>query len=311
MRPSLLTLFLLFISTPALGADKIKLGLNWKPEPQFGGFYAARDKGFFQKKKLDVEILPGGAGTPVVQMVAAGQIDYGIVSADEVVISRSRGSDVVALFATYQTSPTGVMVHEEAGLQSMKDVFGAPTTVALEKGLPYVSYLLKKFGPIKARIVPYTGGIAPFMANKKFAQQCFVTSEPIAARGKGLKPKVFLVADEGYNPYTTVLVTRMEIYKKNPQQVKSMVEAVREGWKSYLDDPSDINKKMSQINKAMDLETFIESSKVQRSLIETKETKEFGLGKMTQNRWFTLVDQLFSLNLIKQRPDPSGLFLDL
>ncbi len=42
---------------------KIRLALNWKPDPQFGGFYAAP----YDKHGLDVEILPGGAGTPTVQ----------------------------------------------------------------------------------------------------------------------------------------------------------------------------------------------------------------------------------------------------
>jgi len=50
----------------------VKLALNWKPDPQFGGFYAAEKLGLFQKEGLTVEILPGGAGTPTVQMVGAG-----------------------------------------------------------------------------------------------------------------------------------------------------------------------------------------------------------------------------------------------
>jgi NitT/TauT family transport system substrate-binding protein len=49
-------------------SQKIRLALNWKPEPDFGGFYAAP----YQKYGLDVEILPGGAGAPTMQMVGAG-----------------------------------------------------------------------------------------------------------------------------------------------------------------------------------------------------------------------------------------------
>src|SRR6266576_1475834 len=86
---------------------KIRLALNWKPDPQFGGFYAAP----YQKHGLDVEILPGGAGTPTVQMIGAGSTEFGITSADELVVARSRGNDVVALFAVFQTNPQGIMVH--------------------------------------------------------------------------------------------------------------------------------------------------------------------------------------------------------
>src|SRR5580693_9284261 len=101
-------------AVPAMGllaacskSKKIKLALNWKPDPQFGGFYAAP----YQKYGLDVEILPGGAGTPTVQMVGAGSAEFGTLSGDELVVARSKGNNVVALFAVYQQSPIGIMVH--------------------------------------------------------------------------------------------------------------------------------------------------------------------------------------------------------
>src|ERR1700722_20872034 len=113
-------------AAPALGllaacgkSAKIRLVLDWKPEPEFGGFYAAP----FEKHGLDVEILPGGAGTPTVQMVGAGSAEFGIVAADELVIARARGNDVVALFATFQNCPQGIMVHAWRNLSSIGDVF--------------------------------------------------------------------------------------------------------------------------------------------------------------------------------------------
>src|SRR5438067_2517509 len=96
-------------SKPKAGSSasttKVQLALNWKPEPEFGGFYAAQINGDYQKEKLDVEILPGGSGTPTVQMIGAGTVPFGIVSADEIILARSKGNDVVALFAVYQTNP--------------------------------------------------------------------------------------------------------------------------------------------------------------------------------------------------------------
>src|SRR5436853_7317947 len=86
---------------------KIKLALNRKPEPEFGGFYSAQFNGDYKKHNLDVEII--GGGDQVAQMVAAGQVDFGILAADEVVTARSNGIDLVALFAVYQTNPQGIM----------------------------------------------------------------------------------------------------------------------------------------------------------------------------------------------------------
>jgi NitT/TauT family transport system substrate-binding protein len=302
----------LLCSFLVFGAEtSTQLALNWKPEPQFGGFYAADFGGHFKKNGLKVEILPGGAGTPTVQMIAAGKMDFGIVSADEVVMSQSRGGDVVALFAAYQTNPQGIMVHAERGVTSLKDLYSTPGTLAIQKGLPYALYLEKQFPKPAVQIVPYLGGIANFLSDTKFSQQCFVTSEPLAAEKAGARTKTFLVADAGYNPYTTVLVTRRDVLTKNPKLVKAMVEAVRAGWREYLDKPEATNKRMGELNKAMDANTFIESAKAQKHLIETEETKKLGLGAMTEERWATLAKQLLEIKLIPKTPETKGLFQNL
>ncbi len=69
-------------------------------------------------------------------------------------------------------------------------------------------------------MVPYDGGVAHFLTDPNFGQQCYVTSEPIAARQKGADPQVFLLADSGFDPYATVVVTRRELLQKNPDLVK-------------------------------------------------------------------------------------------
>jgi ABC-type nitrate/sulfonate/bicarbonate transport system substrate-binding protein len=84
---------------------KVTLQLNWKPEPQFGGFYAAEVDDIYARHGLDVTITAGGAGAPTVDMIGAGTVPFAIVSADEIVRARAIGNLVVALFAVYQTNP--------------------------------------------------------------------------------------------------------------------------------------------------------------------------------------------------------------
>jgi NitT/TauT family transport system substrate-binding protein len=280
---------------------KVKLALNWVPEPEFGGFYAARETGAFKRVGLETEIQGGGAGVPVVQMVASGQVDFGIAGADELLTARTRGVDVIPLFAVYQTSPQGIMAHASRGVKSIKDVL-ASGTIALEPGLPYAAYLKKKYGFDKVKVVPYDGGVARFVADKDFAQQCFITSEPVAARKQGADPVVFLVADEGFNPYVAVVITRRELWKEKPGQVKDFVAAVREGWRSYLDNPAPANGVMGKLNTTMDAETFAAAAAAQKPLIETEETKSKGLGAMSRERWETLGKQLVELGLIDKAP---------
>ncbi|HSP77333.1 MAG TPA: ABC transporter substrate-binding protein [Myxococcaceae bacterium] len=284
---------------PAL--TKVKLALNWVPEPEFGGFYAAREGGAFARQGLEVEILGGGAGVPVMQMVATGQVDFGIAGAEEIRTARARGVDVLPLFAVYQTSPQGIMAHASRGAKGISDVL-ASGTVALEPGLPYAAYLKKKYGFDKVKVVPYDGGVARFVADKSFAQQCFITSEPIAAKKQGADPAVFLVAEEGFIHYIAVVINRRELWKEQPARVKAFLAAVREGWRAYLDEPATANAVMAKLNTSMDLETFAAAARAQHPLIETDETKARGLGTMSRERWETLGRQLVGLGLIDAAP---------
>lgn len=298
-------------AAPAKPTQKTKLALNWKPEPQFGGFYAADIAGAFKRRGLEAEIMPGGAGTPVVQMVAAGRAEFGVASGDEVVISRARGSDVVALFAVYQTNPQALMARPERGAANVRELFASAGPIALQRGLPYALYLLQKYPLSKAELVPYLGGVANYLADPRYAQQCFVTSEPLTAKKQGKPAKVFLVADEGFNPYTTVVIAREATLKAKPELAKAMVDAVREGWRAYLDDPKAANAAMAKLNPSLDQQTFVDSAEAQKPLIETAETKAKGLGSMTSARWQELAQQLLTLKLVDKAPSPETLYRNL
>jgi NitT/TauT family transport system substrate-binding protein len=287
---------------------RVAIALNWKPEPEFGGIFEALRDGIFAARDLDIE-LTGGPGAPVIQMVASGKVRFGIASADEVVIARARGSDVVALFATYQISPQGIMVHAERGFESLAAVFASPGVLAVEPGLPYVKFLEAKYGFGRLEVVPYTYSIAPFLTNPDMAQQVFVTAEPIAARRAGANPRVFLVADSGYNPYTAVVIASGASLRDAPARADALRAALREGWRRYLDDPLPANTMMAERNPEMDPETFRLAAAAQAPLIETGETRRLGLGAMTVERWKILGEQLRDLGLIDRVPAPESCFV--
>lgn len=292
------------------GPAHVKLALNWVPDPEFGGFYAAREGGVFKKNGLEVEILGGGAGTPVVQMVAAGQVDFGVAGADDVIIARARGADIIPILAVFQRSPHAIMAHASRGAKGIADVL-ASGTLAVELGLPYVAFLKKKYGFDKVKVVPYDGGVARFLLDKDFAQQCFVTSEPLAARQKGADPSVFLVADEGFNPYIAVVIARRSLWTDKPDLVRAFRRASIEGWRAYLDDPAGANAVIAKLNASMDAEALARVAAVQEPLIETDETAKKGLGMMTRERWEVLGGQLVELGIITKAPPPDEYLIAL
>ena len=283
-------------------SSKIRLALNWKPDPEFGGFYAAD----YAKHGLDVEVLPGGSGTPTVQMIGAGSAEFGIIQADELLLARAQGNNVVALFAAFQNSPLGIMAHASRMLESIGDVLRSGT-LAIESGLPYARLLKKKFGFDHVKVVPSPGGdLTAFLNDENFAQQCFITAEPLQARRKGVDVKVFPISDIGYNPYTTVMAASGERLRKNPDMAKNMVAAVREGWRAYLDNAGPTNEKMHALNPSMEPRDYAEIAEAQKPLIEANP-----LGKMTTERWDTLASQLKELGDIPTAPRADQCFRDL
>jgi NitT/TauT family transport system substrate-binding protein len=238
-------------------------------------------------------------------MVGAGTVPFGIVSADEIVRARANGNTVVALFAVYQANPQGIMTRASRGFKSIADVFKTPGTLAMERGLPYSEFLRNKYGFDKLKIIPSPfGDLSLYRTDENYAMQCFVTSEPLAAKKTGIAPQTFLIAESGYNPYTTVLATSDSYLKSNPQTVKAMVQAVREGWEAYLSDPAATNALMAKLNPTMDAQTFIESADAQKPLIAGDASNPAPLGSMTEARWQTLIQQLVELKVI-DKPVPA------
>ena len=81
------------------GERSVILQLNWFPEAEHGGFYAAQLHGYFREEGLDVEIVPGGPNAPVVAQVDSRRADFGVANADRILLGRAAGAEVVALMA--------------------------------------------------------------------------------------------------------------------------------------------------------------------------------------------------------------------
>ncbi len=287
---------------------KTKIALNWKPEPEFGGFYEGQTKGIYKKNGFAVEILEGGSGTPTPQMLMSGQIDYALVSSEEIFLNNSRDPKrkLVAVYSVFEKSPYMIMAHAEQ--TSLKDLFqNKDMTLSLQKGLPYVEFLLQKYSPLKANIVPYSGGLAVFEKNKNFAQQGFITSEFLIAQNQKLNPKAWLVADEGFNPYIAVLAVREDFLNKNKDQVKKMVLATREAWASYLKSPQETNTLMNKKNPAMTFEMMNLSLEKMKDLMKFEPLK---LGQMKKERWQALNKQLVDLKVIDKSIETDTIFQD-
>jgi hypothetical protein len=96
----------------------------------------------------------------------------------------------------------------------------------------------------RVRIVPYSGSVAAFLASDRYAQQAYVFSEPIIARTKGADPRCLSIAETGFDPYASVLVTSEALLREHPERVRAVAAASAAGWRRYVDEPDATNERI-------------------------------------------------------------------
>ena len=229
------------------GVEKVRLQLNWVPEAEHGGFYAALEHGYYEQLGLDVEIVPGGVSAPVTQQLAMKRVEFGVMNADWVVMGRHSGAKIQALMAPIQDSPRCLLVRPEAGITDFNSFQNI--TLAAKPEDPFLEFTKRKlqWDQKNVTIVPYLS-MQAFFTNQSYAQQGYSFSEPFLAKAQGIEPVVLLVSDLGYNPYTSCLVADESLIQTNPAMVRKFVQASIRGWEKYLADPSSTNRRIAALN---------------------------------------------------------------
>ena len=274
----------------------VKLALNWFPEAEHGGYYAALIHGYFEDRGVTVEVLGGGPDAPVIQRLATGQVDFGVTNADGVINARAAGAPVVALMAPYQTNPRCIMVHAESGIASIAEI--ANLTLALSQRPAFSHFLRHRYNFEGVTIVPYHGGVARFVGDPHYAQQGYVFSEPVIARREGVDVRSLMVADTGFNPYASLLIASEQMVMARPKLVRAVTEASVAGWERYLNDPAETNRHILSRNPELDMEILTAGSSMSRALVIDSTASQFGVGHMTLRRWSALTLQMVEAGLI-------------
>jgi NitT/TauT family transport system substrate-binding protein len=284
-------------SKEAPANPRIKLVLNWYPEAEHGGFYAALVHGIYKSHGIDVEIVPGGKGVSVAPELELGRAQFGIGNADDVLMARSADSSMVALMAPLQDGPRCIMVREDSDITSFQTLKNVK--LQIDSGRPYVPFLKSKsLLDSSVQIVPYYGTVAELVSGPGVAQQAYSFSEPLLAEQQGVKVRNLMLSEIGYNPYACCLVATEEYVQRNPELVKKMVVASIEGWQKYLESPQETNAYILKQNEKMTAEALAYGVEKLKALCIPEGFSRDRIGQMTLSRWQTLRDQLVSLELI-------------
>lgn len=280
------------------GITKVKLLLNWYPEAEHGGFYAAKVAGLYEKYGLDVEIVPGGKTTVVPQELVLGRVQFGVGNADDVLIARNQNIDLVALMAPIQNGPRCIITRKDSGIDSFDKLKNVK--LQIDSTRPYVPFLKSK-GLIGegVEVVPYFGSVAQVVSDKNFACQGYNFSEPFMARQQGVEVNELMMSDIGYNPYASLLITTSKFMGSNEDVCRRMVQASIEGWRLYLDAPDEANKViLSQNKQGLEKEALDYGVVALKTLCIPESKDESIIGDMTPARWEGLYKTLTELQII-------------
>ena len=221
---------------PAETLDKVTFGTNWVAEAEHGGFYQALADGTYKKYGLDVTILPGGPNANNRMLLLVDKIDF-YLSANTLQGFDAVENNVptVEVAAMFQKDPQVFIAHPDQGIDKFDDLKKLTLFVSREGMATYYQWLKADFGFTDAQVKPYTFNPQPFLADKKSAMQGYVTSEPFAIEKQGkFKPKIFLLADQGFSAYSTLIETRRDLVEKKPDLVQRFVDASTIGWYNYI-----------------------------------------------------------------------------
>jgi NitT/TauT family transport system substrate-binding protein len=291
-------------SVPAVALDKVTFGTNWVAEGEHGGFYQAVADGTYKKYGLDVTILPGGPNANNRMLLLVDKLDF-YLSANTLQGFDAIENNIptVEVAAMFQKDPQVLIAHPDQGIDKFEDLKKLTLFISKEGVATYFQWLKADYGFRDDQVKPYTFNPQPFLADKRSAMQGYVTSEPFAIEQQGkFKPKIFLLADQGFSAYSTLVDTRRDLVEKKPDLVQRFVDASIIGWYNYIyGDNRAANALIKSQNPEMTdaLLAYSVAKMKEYGIVDSGDAKTLGIGAMTEARMKDFFDKMVRAGVAK------------
>ena len=220
-------------------ADNVALRLKWLHQSQFAGYYAAEQEGFYKKEGINIKLVPGGAETPSIQIVAGGSEQFGVSGMAQLIEARAKGIPVVALATTYRKNPL-IWFGIDESIKTPQDLVGKKVglTVGSNSDLLFRAMLKKNDVRIEdINIVPVKYNLALLLEGKVDMYEGYLTDQPISAELSGYKTRILNPSDYGIYFYGDTLFTTEKVIQENPDLVRRFTRATLKGWEFAYDNP--------------------------------------------------------------------------
>jgi NitT/TauT family transport system substrate-binding protein len=288
--------------------DKVSFGTNWVAEAEHGGFYQALADGTYRRHGLDVTIVPGGPQVNNRILLPVGKLDF-FMSANTLQSFDAAAQNIptVVAAAMFQKDPQVLLAHPDQGIERFEDLKKLTLLVSREGMATYFQWLKSDFGFQEGQVKPYTFNPQPFLTDARTAMQGYVTSEPYAIEQQGrFKPKIFLLADHGFNTYSTLIETRRNLVEGKPDLVQRFVDASIIGWYNYLyHDNRAANELIKKQNPEMSdaLIAYSIAKMKEYGIVDSGDAATLGIGAMTDARMANFFDKMVRAGVVKASID--------
>lgn len=230
---------------PACGAQPvetvhIRLAIGYIPNIQFAPIYTAIENGRFAGEGLEIEIAHMDENQAAA-LVGAGELQFAVVSGEQVLLARAQGLPVVYVAAWYQQYPVSVVALAEEGIASPADLRGRTIGLPGLYGANYIGLraLLHAGGLTETDVtlesIGYTQ-VESLAAGRNPVVCGYAANEPVQLRARGYEITELRVADY-VQLAANGLITNEETLAANPELVRRMVNAFLNGLLDTIADP--------------------------------------------------------------------------
>jgi NitT/TauT family transport system substrate-binding protein len=221
----------------------LTLFLGYIDNVQFAPIYVALDRGYFADQGLDVSLEPSYNETDGLTRIGVNQLQFGIISGEQVILARAKGAPSVYVYQWYQRFPVGVVAPAESNISDPKALAGHVVGVPAKYGASYIGFeaLLKaanlKDSDLK-EIREIGFNTAPiFCAHQVDASVIYVANEPVQIEKACGKVNVIKISDYA-NLVANGVVTNETTIKQHPDWVRGINAALAKGIADTIADPN-------------------------------------------------------------------------
>lgn len=269
--------------------DRVSFQTNWRAQAEHGGYYQAVANGIYRRAGIECDLRMGGPQQNPAQLLLAGRVDMIMSNGFQALNYVRENIPFLAIASIMQKDPQVLMTHEGNGINSFEDMRGRPILVGASGRVTYWPFLRARFGFTDEQIRPYTFNIQPWLADRMSIQQGFLSSEPFSALQAGARPRVFLIADAGYENYQTTIDISQRMVNERSDLVQRFVNATIEGWAQYMrkENIEAANRLIIRDNPEMTMERidYAIDSMNRNGIVMSGDAERLGIGAMTHERW--------------------------